>query len=69
VSERFSTARRWIGRLAFSLLIIAFILLWEARKYPDPRASLMYVAAGVAGALGLIGLRERHRKPDDRFPT
>ena len=56
-------ARRWLGRLAFSFLILAAVFLWEGKRAADHGASSgsRYVAAVVLAGLGLMGIRERHR--------
>jgi hypothetical protein len=61
--------RRWLGRLSFSFLVIAFFLGWEGyKRYTaaggaglDWHALLYFVAAAMSVALGFTGLRERHR--------
>lgn len=63
--------RRWMGRLSFSFLIVAFFLGWKGYKQyvaaggaiADWRTLLDFVAAVLALLLGLAGLRERHRPP------
>ena len=64
--------RPWLARLGFAFLVIAFVLVWEGYRIvsgrnPGPgtgRATLYFVAAGVAFGLGLFGIRERHRPRD-----
>ena len=51
--------RRWLGRLAFSFLVIAAVLAWEGRKREN--RTPWFVAAAVLGAAGIVGIRERHR--------
>ncbi len=61
--------RRWLARLAFSFFIIAAVLAWEAhraRNGPEWRPILYLVAGLLAVLIGLAGVRERHRKADDR---
>ena len=60
--------RRWLARLSFSLFVIALVLAWEAYKASHradegggSRAALYAVGAAAAFALGLAGVRERHR--------
>ena len=55
---------RWLGRLAFSFLIIAAVIAWSGHKAASrgELPTLHYVAAAVLGAAGIIGLRERHRR-------
>lgn len=65
--------RRWLGRLSFSFLIVAFFLGWQGYKeyiaaggaIADWRTLLHFVAAVLALLLGFAGLRERHRPPSD----
>lgn len=62
--------RRWLGRLSFSFLVVAFFLAWEGhRRYvmsggvvDDWRTLLDFIGAALAMLLGLSGLRERHRR-------
>lgn len=59
-----SVAQRWLARLSFSFFIIAFWLAWTAMHLPpvtDWRKSLYFVGAGASFALGLAGVRARHR--------
>ena len=60
--------RRWLARLSFSFLVIAFFLAWEGYKRyqaaageADWRTILYFAAAAVSVMVGLTGLRERHR--------
>ena len=66
--------RRWLGRLGFSFLIIAFVLLWtgykdltgDATRPRRPgRALLCFIGGGACMALASAGMRERHRRYDD----
>jgi hypothetical protein len=60
-----SVMRRWLARLSFSFLIIAAVLLWEANKLGSGgRSSAYIVGAFVCIALGIIGIRARHREKD-----
>ena len=62
--------RQWLARLGFAFLVIAFVLVWEGYRitsgrnpgYGTGRATLLFAGAGVAFGLGLIGIRERHRR-------
>jgi hypothetical protein len=56
-------ARRWLGRLAFSFLILAAVFLWEGKRAADRGASpkTRYGAALIFAGLGVLGIRERHR--------
>jgi hypothetical protein len=64
-------SKAWLARLAFSFLIIAAVLVWQAyqlRRTALPseqwRVWLYLVAAGLSAALGAAGIRARHH--DDR---
>jgi hypothetical protein len=66
--------RRWLGRLSFSFLIIACVLLWTGYKdltgdatHPrrTGRALLCFVGGGACMALASAGMRERHRRYDE----
>ena len=67
--HRETTMRRWLARLSFSFIIIACVLAYEAYKTmhaqesaaAGPRAMLLAAGAAVAFALGVAGVRERHR--------
>lgn len=59
---------RWLARLAFSFLILAGFLVWQAYRELTTLASpngwrigLYFVVAGVSVGLGVRGVRERHR--------
>ena len=62
--------RRWLGRLSFAFLVVAFFLGWEGYKrymveggqIGDWRTLLDFVAAGMSLVLAFTGLRERHRR-------
>jgi hypothetical protein len=61
--------RQWLARLAFALLVIGFVLGWKGYRIVSgrtpgagtERAVLYFVPAVICFALGLIGIRERHR--------
>lgn len=60
--------RRWLARLSFSFLILAFFLAWEGYKRfkaaggsADGKTTLDFVAAAMSAVLAFTGLRERHR--------
>jgi hypothetical protein len=62
--------RRWLARLSFSFLIVAFFLAWQGYKryhaagdVADWRTLLYFFAAMLSVVLALTGVRERHR-PD-----
>ena len=69
-------ARRWLPRLAMSFIVIAAVLAWEAYQsatghrgpVPHWRILLYFLAAAMALALGMEGMRLRHRPPDDDLP-
>ena len=61
--------QRWLSRLAFSFLIIAGVLVWQAMHLQSAppgqrrwRMALYLVAAGMSASLALMGLRVRHRR-------
>jgi NADH:ubiquinone oxidoreductase subunit 6 (subunit J) len=53
---------RWLSRLAFSFIVIAAVLAWEGRRAVGAAQIGCYVGAALLFALGVIGLRERHRR-------
>jgi hypothetical protein len=61
--------RKWLARIAFALLVLAFVLAWEGYRASagqrgpaaQGRAVWLYAGAAVLGGLGLAGVRERHR--------
>ena len=55
--------RKWLGRLAFSFLILAAVLAWTGRQaaHRGDASTGYYAVAAALGAAGIIGLRERHR--------
>jgi len=63
----------WLERLAGSFLIIGLFLAWEAyqasqgRMGPvDPMRILLYgFGATCSIVVGVIGMRQRHRRRDD----
>lgn len=61
--------RKWMARLSFSFFILALVFVWEGRRADQQNLSSRrnaYAAAAVACfALGLVGVRERHRDDDD----
>ena len=59
--------RRWLARLSFPFLILAFVLAWQAWKRSQEgqggtRVAIMYLAAAFLVGVALAGVRERHRK-------
>ena len=61
--------RRWLARLSFSFLVIAFFLAWEGyQRYrslgpsgADWHVLLYWFAAALSSVLAFIGISERHR--------
>ena len=60
--------QKWLARLSFSLLIIAAVLVWEIYKMTQTGAEdhrvrfvIYCIAAGACAALGMAGVRARHR--------
>ena len=61
--------RRWLTRLSFAFLVMAFALAWEGHRAstgergPEAkgRVTLYYAGAVVLAGLGFAGVRERHR--------
>jgi hypothetical protein len=64
--------RPWLERLALSFLIIAAVLAWEAYKgltgrtpqMGQARINLYLVASVMSIAVGVAGIRSRHRPHD-----
>jgi hypothetical protein len=57
------TFRKWLGRLAFSFIVLAGVCAWEGRKAREQGRSVTgyYVAAALFAGAGMAGMRERHR--------
>lgn len=60
--------RRWLIRLAFSFIILAAVFAWEGYKARHAQrdwwpAAGYFVAAAALLALGLTGVKARHRDP------
>jgi hypothetical protein len=60
--------RGWLARLSFALLVLAFVLAWEAYRAATGRAPggsgrvvLLAVGAALLFGMGIKGVRERHR--------
>ena len=58
--------RRWLARLGFSFVVLAFVLFWSAYQRSKTEATsarvILYVMGGAAcAAAGMAGVRERHR--------
>ncbi|HEX3355927.1 MAG TPA: hypothetical protein VHS31_03005 [Tepidisphaeraceae bacterium] len=64
--------QRWLARFSFSFFIFAAVLLWEAYNaiqgrrgfVPTWRIYLYGIAAAMSFALGVLGVRARHREID-----
>ena len=62
--------REWLARLAFSFFVIAIVLGWETyrglqrRTISESRAGLYLMAGGMSVAMGVMGMRERHKRQD-----
>ena len=64
-----SATQRWISRLAFSFLIIAALLIWQAFHVhrapsqipPNVRMILYLIGAFASTVLAVLGFRERHK--------
>jgi len=58
--------RKWLGRFAFALIILAAWQFMEGRaardKGGDPTRH--YIAAAILAGVGAAGMRERHRPQD-----
>ncbi len=59
------TPRAWLKRLAFSFLIIGFVLFWRGQKQiqsgDHSTSPYLWLSAAVACVvLGMIGVRLRH---------
>ncbi len=59
--------RRWLARLSFSFLIVAFVLAWQGYRLSQTegrsgRVTASYLGAAVCVGLALAGVRERHRR-------
>jgi hypothetical protein len=53
---------KWLSRLAFSFIIVGGALAWEGSKQTmTGRQIVCFIGAAVLLALGIAGLRERHR--------
>ncbi len=61
-----STWRKWLVRLAFSFVVLAFVFGYQGWRLAHEggetwRVYGSYALAVVFASLGLAGLRERHR--------
>jgi hypothetical protein len=56
----------WFARLAFSFLIVGFVVGYEGYKAQQrgesARATIMMIGAAAGIAMGISGLRARHRR-------
>lgn len=67
-----TATQRWMSRLAFSFVIIAAYLLWQAFHVnrqassvpPNIRFVLYLLGALASTVLAMLGLRERHRREE-----
>lgn len=64
------TPHAWLKRLAFSFLMIGFVLFWRGQKQIQGGSTgvqpyLWLLGAGICVILGLIGVRLRHGPPRD----
>ena len=62
--------RKWLARFSFTFFVLAALCAWDAYKHmsvtpavPYPRVVLGWIGAGGFAALGMAGVRARHR-PD-----
>ncbi len=60
--------RRWLSNSAMAMIVLACAFAWQVHRGSE-RGTLtgtqkgLYIAGGiVAGALGLAGMKERHRR-------
>jgi hypothetical protein len=71
-AEMSPTTRRWLERLAFSFILIAIVLVWECYKSLTGRSpaigtgrlTIYMVGAACSFAMGILGIRSRHRPPE-----
>jgi hypothetical protein len=65
-----SFRQRWLSRLAFSFILTGAVLAWEASRVdrtggdlsPRTRFVIYSFGAAVSFAMGVMGIRERHRR-------
>jgi hypothetical protein len=57
--------RKWLGRLAFSFIVLAAVLVWEGSRARERGESVTwyYIGAAVLAGAGMAGVREKHRPP------
>jgi hypothetical protein len=64
-SPRRWSARWWFVRFAFSFIVLGAVAAYEGwraeKRGDDGRATVLFVAAAGGVALGLTGVRMRHR--------
>ena len=61
--------RKWLARLGFAFLVLAFVLAWEGHRASTgergtaarERVTWYYAGAVILGGIGAAGVRERHR--------
>ncbi len=63
--------QNWLARFSFSFFIIAAVLLWQGYKLSQTaqtgdhwRLTLYFLGAGACAALGVAGVKARHRDAD-----
>jgi 4-amino-4-deoxy-L-arabinose transferase-like glycosyltransferase len=74
---RWNSRQAWLARLGYSFFIIAAVLAWEiyraltGRAGPVPKwqLALYILAGGMAVAMGIAGMRARHRLNRDGDDT
>ena len=64
--EPFNSRRRWTGRLAFPLLVVAVLLAWQGVQVSEQQPSPLprwawWTLAALSTVVGLIFIRARHR--------
>jgi hypothetical protein len=70
-SRDWRNPRAWLARFSFSFVLVGAVLAWEGYQsvtgnrgpVPQSRIVLYFAGALICWALGLAGVRERHR-PD-----
>ena len=58
--------RKWLGRLAFSFIVLAAVFVGEGRNAREAGkpATGYYIGAALCIGAGMAGMRERHRPQD-----
>lgn len=65
--------RKWMARLGFSFILLAVVFAWEGHRTQrgdrgpgqERKVYAFYAAAAACFALGIAGVRERHRGRND----